>query len=100
MEQVVSYSWLPPPRRKGSFVSGDICELIGYFSFLRLKSCCIGLGILSFHEPAVCLIFVVDPNLAIINQILISSPSCNLLLDTYHNINNNIIIMLLSVIEV
>ena len=34
--------------------------------------------------------------LVITNQMLISDPSCNLLLDTYHNINN--IIMLLSVI--
>ena len=27
-------------------------ELIGYLSFFWLKSCCIGLGIRSFHEPA------------------------------------------------
>ena len=32
MEHVVSYSWLPPPQRKGS--------LIWYFSFMQLKSCC------------------------------------------------------------
>ena len=51
------YSWLLLPRRKGSFVSGDICELIGYFSFLQLKNCCtvaICLGIWSLHEPAAC----------------------------------------------